>query len=156
MKVLLNPAPAPSLTVASVEELLAEADYITPNRGEALTLAGNEPAASSDLARCAARLLELGPKIVLMTLGSEGCLVASGSDIQRISAPRVEAVDTVGAGDAFNGALAVALAENRPLIEAASWATAAAALAVTKSGAQAALPHRQEIDSFYALAGTPT
>ena len=57
-----------------------------------------------------------------------------------IPAPRVEAVDTVGAGDAFNGALAVALAEGRPIVEAAAWACAAAALAVTKPGAQAALP----------------
>ena len=67
-----------------------------------------------------------------------------------IPAPRVEAVDTVGAGDAFNGALAVALAEGRPLVEAAAWANAAAALAVTQPGAQAALPFRDAIDRLAA------
>ena len=79
--------------------------------------------------------------------GRRGCLVAAvDAERRSIPAPRVEAVDTVGAGDAFNGALAVALAERRSLVEAAAWASAAAALAVTQPGAQAALPFRDAID----------
>ncbi len=69
-----------------------------------------------------------------------------------IPAPRVEAVDTVGAGDAFNGALAVAVAEDRAVDDAAAWAVAAAALAVTRPGAQAALPYRDAIDEMAARA----
>jgi ribokinase len=73
-------------------------------------------------------------------------VVVSGDETRRIPSPRVVAVDTVGAGDAFNGALAVALAEGRSLFEAAAWASAAAALAVTRQGAQGALPRREAID----------
>jgi ribokinase len=75
--------------------------------------------------------------------------VATADGWQTIASPRVEAVDAVGAGDAFNGALAVALGQGRPLAEAAAWACAAAALAVTKPGAQGALPCRDEIDSLW-------
>ena len=76
----------------------------------------------------------------MITLGAEGCLVATGASKLRVPAPRVEAVDTVGAGDAFNGALAVALGEGRPLTEAAAWAGAATALAVTPNGSTACPP----------------
>ena len=86
----------------------------------------------------------------MITLGAEGCLIVEEGSSRGIPAPRVEAVDTVGAGDAFNGALATALAEGRPLHEAASWAAAAAALAVTKPGAQSALPTRDAIDALVA------
>jgi ribokinase len=148
MTVVLNPAPAPSLPPHAVRELLSAADVLTPNRVEALVLAGMDGATNIDIARCSRRLLELGASAVVITLGSEGCLVDSGGEIHRIGAPRVEAVDTVGAGDAFSGALATALAEHIPLPRAAVWASAAAALAVTKPGAQSALPYRAEIDSL--------
>ncbi len=88
----------------------------------------------------------MGPTAVVITLGAQGCLVRIANGIWSFAAPRVEAVDTVGAGDAFNGALAVALAEGRALIDAAAWANAAAALAVTQPGAQSALPVREAID----------
>ena len=148
MAVVLNPAPAPSLPPEDVRELLSAADVMTPNRVEALVLAGMQDSASIDISGCSGRLLELGPRAVVITLGSEGCLVNSGGEIHRLGAPRVEAVDTVGAGDAFSGALATALAEQVPLPRAAAWASAAAALAVTKPGAQSALPYRAEIDSL--------
>jgi ribokinase len=148
MTVILNPAPAPSNVDQDVRELLSLADIITPNRGEALSLAGLIGSSDADLPDCARRLRNLGPKQIVITLGAEGCLVNSGTECHKIGAPRVEAVDTVGAGDAFNGALAVALAENHPLHRAAEWANVAAALAVTKPGAQSALPYRAEIDSF--------
>jgi ribokinase len=148
MTVVLNPAPAPSLPPDDVRELLSAADVVTPNRVEALVLAGMRGSTGIDISGCSRRLLEVGPRAVVITLGSEGCLVNSGGEIHRIGAPRVEAVDTVGAGDAFSGALATALAEHIPLHRAALWASAAAALAVTKQGAQSALPYRAEIDSL--------
>jgi ribokinase len=81
-------------------------------------------------------------------LGAEGCLATTGGEVHKVPSRRVDAVDAVGAGDAFNGALAAALAEGRPLGEALAWATAAAALAVTRPGAQSALPTREAIDRF--------
>jgi ribokinase len=84
----------------------------------------------------------------VITLGADGCIFAEGDRTTHVAARRVAAVDTVGAGDAFNGALASALAGGRTLAEAAAWAVAAAALAVTQPGAQSALPRRDEIDAF--------
>jgi ribokinase len=148
MTVILNPAPAPSLSAHEVKVLLSEADIITPNRVEAIMLAGIRQGEKPEPASCARRLLELGPRAVVITIGSEGCLVAHDQEIHHVASPRVQAVDTVGAGDAFNGALAVALAERRPLVEAAAWAVKAAALAVTRPGAQSALPFRDQIDGL--------
>ncbi len=149
MTVVLNPGPAPPVGDPMIASLLGAADVVTPNRLEALSLAGVDDArAESDWALLASRILDQGPRAVLITLGSEGCLVATRDQVQTIPARRVRAVDTVGAGDAFNGALAVALADRRPLAEAAAWATAAAALAVTQPGAQAALPSRDAVDRF--------
>jgi ribokinase len=152
MTVVLNPAPAPALSLAGICDLLSHADIITPNRVEALALARRESSGERrhepDLSACAGRLLELGPKGVAITLGAEGCLVATRGESARIAAPTVEAVDTVGAGDAFNGALAVALGEGHSLLRAADWAMVAAAIAVTRPGAQTALPLRREIDAF--------
>jgi ribokinase len=100
-----------------------------------------------DPERCISSLLSRGPETVVITLGSEGCLVAMRGKIREtINPPKVNAVDTVGAGDVFNGALAVALGEHRPPVEAARWACTAAALAVTRPGAQSAAPTRGEID----------
>ncbi|MFO0891488.1 MAG: ribokinase [Isosphaeraceae bacterium] len=148
MTVVLNPAPAPSLSQTEVEVLLSVADIATPNRVEALMLAGTGGGGRPDPAGCARRLLALGPRAVLVTLGAEGCLVAEGDSIRTVPAPNVDAIDTVGAGDAFNGALAVALGEGRPLVEAVRWAVAAAALATTRTGAQTALPQRREIEDL--------
>ena len=94
--------------------------------------------------------MAMGAGCVVMTLGSRGCQSSTAKPSRLIPAPRVEAVDTVGAGDAFNGALAVALAEDGTLDDAAAWANAAAALAVTRPGAQAALPVRDAIDRLAA------
>lgn len=151
MIAILNPAPAPG-SAAAVEELLGAADVVTPNRLEACALLGIPPLPEPDWAECARRLTAKGPRAVVITLGAGGCLAAEGDRIEKIAARRVAAVDAVGAGDAFNGALAVALSEGRPLAEAAAWASAAAALAVTQPGAQSALPCRDAIDY---LARTP-
>ncbi len=143
MATILNPAPADPAVLDG--DLLSLVDVLTPNEEEARTLTGLS-ADRDEPARLAARFLrDRGARSVLITLGDRGCLVTGESDA-RVAAFAVEVVDTVGAGDAFNGALAVALAEGRPLIEAAVMACAAGALAVTKPGAQGALPARTEID----------
>jgi len=149
MTVLLNPAPAPPRGAGETADLLAAADIVTPNRGEALALAdAPDDGDQTDWPTVARRLLDQGPRAVVITLGTKGCLVANRDETREIPARRVKAVDTVGAGDAFNGALAAALAQGRDLTEAAAWAVAAAALATTQPGAQSALPTREAIDRF--------
>jgi ribokinase len=150
MLTILNPAPAPALAESEAKDLLSVANVITPNRLEALALAGMsaKSTAEPDWNVCAERLRALGAGAVVITLGSRGCLATTAAGSWSFEAPPVKAVDTVGAGDAFNGALAVALAEGRALHQAASWASAAAALAVTQPGAQAALPFREAIDKL--------
>jgi ribokinase len=145
---VLNPAPVPTLQESVASQLLSAATVITPNRIEAMALAGmaSDGSKEPDWKLCADRLIGMGATAVVITLGSQGCLARTANGIWSFAAPRVEAVDTVGAGDAFNGALAVALAEGRALHEAAAWANAAAALAVTQPGAQSALPVREAID----------
>ena len=112
MHTILNPAPAPVISEPEVKELLSAAITITPNRVEALALAGltEEPNVEPNWTSCGARLQSMGPKSVVITLGSHGCQVIA-AEAWSIRAPRVVAVDTVGAGDAFNGALAAALAD---------------------------------------------
>jgi len=163
MFTILNPAPAPSLSPPEVKELLMGVMAITPNRVEALALAGMtqdagadaEAEAEPDWSACGFRLQEMGPKCVVITLGACGCHVVMAKS-KTIPAPRVEAVDTVGAGDAFNGAFAAALAANgtSEIDRSLAWANAAAALAVTQPGAQSALPYRDAIDCL-AREGTP-
>jgi ribokinase len=154
MCTILNPAPVPALSVPEIQKLLSGARIITPNRGEALALAGMAEQSSSDLDLDAigSRLQAMGPEAVVITLGSRGCRVIA-SETWSVTAPRVEAVDTVGAGDALNGALAAGLAEGRDFNQCVPWAIAAAALAVTKVGAQSALPFRDAIDQLAARSG---
>jgi ribokinase len=149
MRVILNPAPAAPAILDL--DILRFVDILTPNQIEACALARRPRGGSIEDARRAAEAFwEKGVSTVVVTLGSEGCLVVENGP--HTAASRwmrpfpVEAVDTVGAGDAFNGALATAIAEGRALHDAAIWASAAAALAVTKPGAQSALPHRDAID----------
>jgi ribokinase len=129
--VVLNPAPARSLDGA--------VHVLVPNRGELEALAGRggDPEA---LARGLA-----GARAVVVTLGAQGALVVEGERAERIAAPEVSAVDTTGAGDTFCGALAQALAEGAALVEAARWATRAAAISVTRAGAQGGMPRRGEL-----------
>jgi ribokinase len=157
MVTILNPAPAPVLDEPTARELLSVATVITPNRVEALALAGmaTERSAEPDWKLCADRLRARGAVAVVITLGARGCMVGAAGGRWHFDSPTVDACDTVGAGDAFNGALAVALAEGRTLIEAAPWANAAAALAVTQPGAQSALPFRDAIDRLAARGPVP-
>jgi ribokinase len=102
----------------------------------------------ADAAEAARGLLALGPATVVMKLGALGCLVANQEGHEPVAGFEVDAVDTTAAGDAFNGAFAVALAEGRPVREAAVFANAAAAISVTRRGAQASMPSREEVDRF--------
>jgi ribokinase len=155
MTTILNPAPAPSLSESGVRELLKDVMYLTPNRVEAMALAGipSDAPVEPDWRECGLRLKGMGAGCAIITLGSRGCQMVDAKPYRPTPAPRVEAVDTVGAGDAFNGALAAALAEGRFADKAAAWACAAAALAVTKVGAQSALPYREAIDGLAAASG---
>ena len=102
------------------------------------------------------RLKDLGAGSVIIKLGAQGCVLASGNGSFLIRAPSVDAVDTTAAGDAFNGALAVARAERMPLPEACRFAVGAAALSVTRYGAQQSMPARHEIDEMVRRASVET
>lgn len=148
-QVILNPAPARDLP----DTLLRRVTLLTPNETEAEALTGMRVRDERSARRAAERLLARGVGTVVITLGARGAYVAGGDLRQRVPGFRVRAVDTVAAGDVFNGALAVALAEGRPLLEAVRFANAAAAISVTRPGAQPSAPRREEIERF--LAGHP-
>ncbi|HEY3097926.1 MAG TPA: ribokinase [Methylomirabilota bacterium] len=134
---ILNPAPVPRAPIDRLDLV----DYLTPNAGEAARLsgaAGEEAAADALVAR--------GAGTVIVTLGAAGALARGRAGRHRVPGLKVDAVDTTAAGDAFNGALAVALAERRDLASALRFANAAAALACTKRGAQPSLPMRAEVE----------
>lgn len=141
---ILNPAPATREITAP--EILSLVDILTPNEGEAAALADVDVADEASAA-IAGRLRELGCGRVITTLGSRGCLLVDDQTVE-IAGIEVSVIDTTAAGDAFNGALAVALSEGRSLQTAAEWANRAAALAVTRSGAQPSIATREEIESL--------
>ena len=141
-QVILNPAPA----ISSVpDKLLNCTDMITPNQTEAEILTGVCVNSENDAERAATLLHERGIKIVIITMGSSGAYVSDHSGKRIISGRRVQAVDTTAAGDTFNGALVVALAEGKGLDEAVNFANAAGALSVTRAGAQPSIPWRRDL-----------
>jgi ribokinase len=141
--VVLDPAPAPAAGLP--DELYRLADIITPNETEAAALVGFSLGDEAAAARAAAWLCERTGGAALVKLGARGALLAAPDGERRLDPFAVAVVDTVAAGDACNGALGAALAEGRPLAEAARWAMAAGALAVTRPGAQGAMPSRDEL-----------
>ena len=144
--VLLNPAPARPLEAS----LLSQVDYLVPNETEATQLTGL-PVAHAAQARLAAEALRRsGVRQVLITLGEHGVVVADDAGTSLQAALDVPVVDTTGAGDTFVGCLAVAIAEGRGLADAVREAQGAAALKVTRLGAQAAIPRRDEVLAFLA------
>ena len=144
--VILNPAPARVLP----NKLLKLVSILTPNETEAELLTGIKVTDEGTAARAAEKLRARGVQIVILTLGARGAFVATASTKQLVPGFRVKAVDTTAAGDVFNGALAVALGEGRPLLEAVRFANAAAAISVTRLGAQPSAPERKEIERLLA------
>jgi ribokinase len=141
---ILNPAPAMAEIIE--RDVLAWVDVVTPNRVEAAMLSGIEIRDPSDAQRVGRYFAQQGCRRTVITLGADGCMVIEDGRAQQIPAMRVVPLDATGAGDAFNGALAAALAEGQSLFEAATWANRAAALSVTRSGAQPSLPRREELE----------
>ncbi len=136
-QVVLNPAPAAQLN----DELLRSVDVLTPNEHEVTALVGVGRTIEQQQ-----RLLARGVGAVVVTLGAEGASWMTATGGGRVYGRKVEARDATAAGDCFTGALAVALAEGRELSEAVEFANAAAAMAVTRLGAQPSLPTRDEVE----------
>ncbi len=142
VKAILNPAPASDLRTWDLSSVFA----LTPNETEARTCLGlpaSHPASDEELA---AGLLELGPRHVIVTRGGRGVLWASKAGMREIPALRVNLVDTVGAGDAFNAGLAVGLAEGRDVLEAAALGVTTASMSTEKRETLASYPYRAEVD----------
>lgn len=131
-RIILNPAPARPLT----DEVLQRVSVLTPNETELALLTGFSITSEESLKQACQQLLHKGVAAVVVTLGSNGSFYMTNETSGYISAQAVEVVDTTGAGDAFNGALAVALGDHKPLQEAITYATKIAGYAVTQQGAQ--------------------
>ena len=144
--VILNPAPARPLS----DEMLALVDMITPNETEAEILTGIAVTDEQSAAKAAQVFHQKGIHTVLITLGSKGVYVSQKETGKGniVAGFRVQAVDTTAAGDTFNGALVTALAEGKTLDDAIRFAHAAAAISVTRKGAQPSIPYRQETLDF--------
>ncbi|HOX55846.1 MAG TPA: ribokinase [Candidatus Paceibacterota bacterium] len=148
-RVILNPAPARPLP----NDLLRRVYLLTPNETEAELLTGLPVNNDAAAAKAADALLARGVENVIITLGARGAFVAGRQGRGLVRGFKVKPVDTTGAGDVFNGTLAVGLAEGKSLLAAARFASAAAALSVTRLGAQTSAPTRREIDRLLASAG---
>ncbi len=141
VKVVLNPAPAQELSA----ELLKSLYLLTPNETEAEFLSGIKVKDEASAGKAAIIIKSKGVQHVIITMGASGSFVSTDSEEIMVSAPIVKAVDTTAAGDTFNGALMVALAENKSIIDAVKFANKAASMSVTKMGAQASIPYRKDI-----------
>jgi ribokinase len=145
--VMLDPAPAQELP----PKLLLQVTWLTPNETETCTLCGIDAGAlsPSTVPQKAEELLARGPKYVVVKLGSQGAYLAGRDGTREWIPPfKVRAIDSTAAGDAFNAALAVALMQNKEPVEAARFASAVAALSVTKKGAQPSMPTQEEVARF--------
>lgn len=143
-KVILNPAPAQPLS----EELLKSLYLITPNETEAELITGQKITDVETAIKAASLIRAKGVENVIITMGSQGALVYTGSICELVPAYKVKAIDTTAAGDIFNGALVVAIAEGHGWIEAARFACKASAIAVTRAGAQSSAPYKKEVEMF--------
>ena len=140
-KVILNPAPAAELS----DTLLQNLFIITPNETEAELLTSIKVIDDESALKAACVLHEKGVEIVIITMGAAGAFLLVGGKSEIIKAPKVEAVDSTAAGDTFNGALVVALSEGKTIKESIAFANKAAAISVTRIGAQSSVPYRKEI-----------
>lgn len=142
--VILDPAPAQDIP----DDLYPLIDIITPNQLEASQLVGFPVDGQEAARQASAELQQRGVSTVIVKLGDRGVFCATAEETFFVPAFSVQAVDTVAAGDAFNGALAVALAQGRLLREAVVWGAVAGALSATKAGAQPSLPDRETFEAF--------
>ncbi len=145
--VIFDPAPAMDLP----PEAYQLTDIITPNEIETEMLVGLKPTGREEAAKAAAILRERGSKTAIIKLGAQGVYYEGPGGSGFVPAFKVESVDTVAAGDAFNGGLAVALHEGKSLDEAVRFAAAAGAIATTRPGAMLSMPHRDEVDELLSL-----
>jgi ribokinase len=140
-KVILNPAPAQTLDRTLLQSLY----LITPNETEAEMISGIKITDNDSLLACAHAIHNMGVQTVIITLGAKGAFLYNDIFSEHISSVKVDAVDTTAAGDVFNAALAVAISEGNGWIEAIRFANKAAAISVTRVGAQASAPYRREV-----------
>ncbi|WP_024512710.1 ribokinase [Bradyrhizobium sp. ARR65] len=144
-ELIFNPAPVrPGLS----SQAWRSVDFLTPNQAEAFELTGIAVSDFDSAAHAASRLLDLGPRAALITLGAHGAYYADANRSFALRAFPVKVIDTTAAGDAFNGAFAASLAQRLPLREAVRKALAVAALCVTRRGAQNSMPSAQAVDEF--------
>jgi ribokinase len=144
VRVILNPAPARPLS----DDILSKVSILTPNESEAELLTGVQVEDDEGAEEAARALAAKGVETVILTLGKRGAFVFESGSGELVPGFEVEAVDTTAAGDVFNGSLAVGMSEGMPLAEAVRFANAAAALSVTKLGAQPSAPTRSAIEDF--------
>lgn len=144
VRVVLNPAPAFPLS----DSLLKNISILTPNETEAEILTGIKVTDIVSAKEAARILYDKGVSTVIITLGSLGALVLHENVFTHVTTLKVNAIDTTAAGDVFNGALVIAITEGKDIIEATKFACKAASLSVTKLGAQASAPYRNEVDSL--------
>ncbi|WP_030132354.1 ribokinase [Pseudomonas sp. QTF5] len=145
--VILNPAPASRPLPA---DWYASIDYLIPNESEASALSGLPVDSLSTAETAAIRLIAMGAGKVIITLGSQGSLFADGKRFEHFPAPKVKAVDTTAAGDTFVGGFAAALAAGKSEVEAIRFGQVAAALSVTRAGAQPSIPTLSDVQAFKA------
>lgn len=143
--VILNPAPASGPLPA---DWYSSIDYLIPNESEAAALSGLPVDSLASAEAAASQLLAAGAGKVIITLGAQGSLFASGTGFEHFPAPRVKAVDTTAAGDTFVGGFAAALAAGKSEAEAIRFGQVAAALSVTRSGAQPSIPTLSDVQAF--------
>lgn len=146
VQVILNPAPAQPLP----DSLLEHVSILTPNETEAELLTGIKIDSDAAASEAAKKLISRGVQTVILTLGARGAYLATADSGKLVPGFKVDAVDTTAAGDTFNGAIAVALSEGQTLDQALRFGNAAAAISVTRIGAQPSTPHRDEIEAFLA------
>ena len=141
---ILNPAPACELS----RDFFELVDYFTPNETEAEFYTSVKISDENDARKSATKLIKMGIKNVIITLGEKGVFYSNGEDEIYIKARKVKAIDTTGAGDAFNAGFAVALTENQNIRDAIAFASATAGLSTTKIGTANSMPFRDEIDKI--------
>ncbi|SBV95397.1 Ribokinase [uncultured Dysgonomonas sp.] len=144
IKIILNPAPAQSLPVSLIEKLY----LITPNKTEAEILSGIKVTDIESAKNAAIAISEKGVENVVITLGTDGALIKEGDTFHKVDSYKVETVDTTAAGDTFNGALCVGIAEGMSILDSVKMASKASALTVTRMGAQSSIPYRRELTSL--------